>query len=101
MAGQRITNSFEGGMSGDLDNKLLAKNTFKVGINGRLIYNEEGTLSFQNNKGNVLSVSRYGSEYNLIGKAEFADFVILFSIKTVSNVKKSEIGYIIFNNDGV
>ena len=43
----RITNSFENGMSTDLDEKLRSKSSFTLGVNGRLVYNQDGSFSFQ------------------------------------------------------
>ena len=54
---ERITNSFEGGMASDLDDIIKATNTYELSVNGRLIYNEDGSLSWENAKGNKYSVS--------------------------------------------
>jgi hypothetical protein len=97
---ERITNSFEGGMASDLDDKIKATNTYELSVNGRLIYNEDGSLSWENAKGNKYSVSNYDDRYKTVGVCEFEDVVIVFSKYTNGATTYDEIGYITFNFDG-
>lgn len=100
---EKITNSFEGGMKKDLDKKLRANNTYSLSVNGRLIYNNDGSLSWENMKGNIIGVSNFpiGIRNRVLGKAEFPDLVILFLIVEKANGSfVSEIGSIVFNPDG-
>ncbi len=101
--GEKITNSFEGGMKKDLDKKLRANNTYSLAVNGRLIFNSNGSLSWENAKGNIIGISGYpeGNGNRLLGKSEFPDFVILFSlVQKPDNSYVSEIGFVVFNPDG-
>jgi hypothetical protein len=92
-----VTNTFEGGMSSDKDLRLRDDNTFELSVNGRLVYNEEGTLCWENAKGNSQSVANYNSNLRTLGKAEFPDFTILFSKKIVGQKEIDEIGIVIYN----
>ena len=100
---EKVTNSFEGGMKKDLDKKLRANNTYSLGVNGRLIYNDDGSLSWENMKGNIIGINNFptGIKNRVLGKAEFSELVILFLIVEKANGDfVSEIGAIVFNPDG-
>jgi hypothetical protein len=96
MASERISNTFEGGMKSDLDKRLSKENTFELGVNGRLLYNDNGSLVWENIDGNTQYVKNYDSKYKLIGVCEFHDFVLIFSKYKSGYVKYDEIGYIKF-----
>lgn len=94
---ERISNTFEGGMKSDLDKRLSQKNTYELGVNGRLLHNDDGSLVWENQKGNINAITGYTSNYTTIGFCEFPDFVIVFSKYRLNYVNYDEIGYITFN----
>jgi hypothetical protein len=99
---ERISNTFEGGLQSDKDPRLSNSNTYRQGINGRIIYNESGTLAWENINGNVQAVSNFSSLATIIGVAEFTDFVIVFSQYILQGGATiiDEIGYIRFDEYG-
>jgi hypothetical protein len=98
MAKERITNSFEGGMNSDLDPKLRQPNTYEMSINGRIVYNQDGTLSWETANGNVEAITGISNDEEIIGSVEFPEFVILFMLNTVEN--ESKLKYVRFNETG-
>lgn len=93
---ERVTNSFNGGMSNDIDEKLRPNETYIDSINGRLVFNEDGSLSWECVNGNVAAISGLPSQGYLIGNASFNDFCVVM-IKTNN---ADEIGVIKFDKDG-
>jgi len=84
---ERITNSFEGGLSNDLDPKISKNNTYNLSVNGKLIYNENGSLSWQNADGNQKSIV-LDNFFVCIGHAIFTDKIILFTQSTFNSIGK-------------
>jgi hypothetical protein len=99
-ATQRISNTFEGGMESDLDKRLREPNTYKLSVNGKLIYNKEGSLAWENVKGNKKAIDGYTGIYRTMGIAEFTDFVIVMSKREGGWYTRDEIGYITFDENG-
>lgn len=102
MASERVSNTFEGGMESDLDGRLSQANSYKLSVNGRIIYNKDGTLAWENEKGTIEAVDNFVAESQVIGVCEFPEFVIIFS-KQYDQVKSEfydEIGYIFFDEYG-
>lgn len=96
-----VSNSFEGGMSMDMDDKLKDESTYELSVNGRIIYNDDGSLSWENAKGNRKAIQGYGDDMLTIGVCEFTDFAVVFSIEDAEdNDWHSEIGVISFNDIG-
>jgi hypothetical protein len=98
MAKERITNSFEGGMNNDLDPKLRQPNTYEMSINGRIVYNQDGTLSWETANGNVEAITGLSDNDAVIGSVDFPDFVILF-VKNATD-KESKLMYVRFTDTG-
>ena len=96
---ERISNSFDGGMKSDLDKRLSKENTYELGVNGRILHNENGSLVWENSKGNKDVIDDYPSQYTAIGFCEFANFVIVFSKYNLGITEWDEIGYIVFNSE--
>lgn len=109
-----ISNSFEGGTAADFDPQKIGNKTMIYSLNGRVIYNDAGTLSWSNGNGNKLALSigfNYGADnnYSIIGGIEISNYLILFSTQnnytdlTTSppNQKYSEIGILTEQQKGV
>jgi hypothetical protein len=83
---QRTLNTFQGGLNRDIDNLNQPANSMKDSVNGRLIFNADGTYSWENEKGNSVAFNIFGrggldsDKYIPIGYAGHNDFVILFSV---------------------
>lgn len=86
---ERHTNTFKGGMVQDLDAQFKGSDTYLRSENGRILYNEDGTLSFCNDKGNKLSFS-LTSGYLVLGWTSVQDYLIILS----GNQTNSEIGFV-------
>lgn len=95
-----IINTFSGGMSSDYDPQRQQNNTYLYSMAGRIIFNKEGTISWENDKGTkkVLDIGfDYGSGtgYKIIGCAEVANRLVVFSTQSdLSVIGYSEIGII-------
>ena len=95
---------FNGGMSNDIDNQLLQNQSYKYAMNGQIIYNKDGTLSWKTKDGNMESVliePRGGTDpsgYKIIGDTGGDDLGVLFLVDTVNG--NSEIGLFSINKDG-
>lgn len=103
-SGKISTNMFNNGMSIDIDNQLLQNQSYKYSMNGQIIYNKDGTLSWKTKDGNVESVliqPRGGtdlSKYKLIGDTGGDDLGVLFLVDIVNG--NCEIGLFSINKDG-
>lgn len=95
-----IINTFSGGMSSDYDPQRQQNNTYLYSMAGRIIFNKEGTISWENDKGTkkVLDIGfDYGSGtgYKIIGWTEVSNKLIVFSTQSnLEVVGYSEIGII-------
>jgi hypothetical protein len=89
MAKQQHINTFTNGMSQDKDPQIQEATTYWSAFNGRVVYNQEGTLSFQNAKGNKFALN-ITSGYMIVGHEECQDYLIILS----TNGYYSEIGFI-------
>lgn len=105
MAGIRTDNTFEGGLSFDSDKQKLQKNQYLDSINGSLLYNDQGSISWENLEGNRLHVTitpRNGTDTNsyiIIGNCHFPRFSIIFLVDPING--NSEIGMFNVNEDGL
>lgn len=59
---QEAVNTFNGGLASDIDQLIQPGTTYRDSLNGRIIFNENGTYSWVNSKGNELSF-RIGGDY--------------------------------------
>jgi len=97
MAGIRTDNTFEGGMAFDSDKQKMNGQQYLDSINGTLLYNKQGSISWENVQGNRLHVTiapnngTDNSNYIPLGYVAFTHFVVVF----LTNGTNSEIG--IFN----
>src|SRR6185437_13793885 len=109
-----IKNEFTGGTAADFDPQKIGNKTLTYSLNGRVIYNDSGTLAWSNGNGNKLAIAigfDYGAarDYTIIGGVEISNYLILFSTKnnftdqttTPPNKKNSEIGLLTENQKGV
>lgn len=104
MAGKQDINSFQEGMKQDIDILLSNNKSYRYSIGGRLMYNKNGTYSWEVENGNKLSFSilpRNGtdnSKYVPIGHAGNSSIRIIFSVNPISGY--SEIGIFSIDNEG-
>ena len=86
---QRTTNTFDGGMVKDVSKAILEKNVYKHSQNGRLIFNDDGTYVWENDKGTKFEFDiqlNYGCEITnqqatshvIVGHCEFPEYLVLF-----------------------
>jgi len=94
---------FNSGMYADVDVQYQPPNTYRSALNMRVLFNADGSLAIENDKGNLLSftLKEYNgdilTDYRPIGSAVFADKVIIFSTDGTNN----EIGFVTVNEDGI
>lgn len=104
MASKQDINSFQEGMKQDIDILLSNNKSYRYSIGGRLMYNQDGTYSWEVENGNRLSFSmlpRNGtdnSKYVPIGHAGNSSIRIIFSVNPISGF--SEIGIFSIDNEG-
>tara|TARA_R110000868_G_scaffold402997_1_gene679807 strand:+ start:345 stop:4688 length:4344 start_codon:yes stop_codon:yes gene_type:complete len=104
MAGKQGLNSFQEGMKQDIDILLSNNKAYRYSIGGRLMYNKNGTYSWEVEGGNKLSFSilpNFGADtdkYVPIGHAGNSSIRIIFSVAPGSGY--SEIGIFSIDNDG-
>ena len=103
----RSVNTFEGGMVKDLSEHLQDASSYRESFNGRLIFNEDNTYSWENIDGteellniqiayNCPGLNSRIDHLHIIGSCEFPDYVVLFIQVELLNeqVTYSEIGII-------
>jgi hypothetical protein len=104
MAGKQSVNSFQEGMKQDVDILLSNNKSYRYSIGGRLMFNKNGTYSWEVENGNKLSFSilpRSGTDFNKyvpIGHTGNSSIRIIFSVDPANG--SSEIGIFSINNDG-
>jgi hypothetical protein len=74
---ERHLNTFNNGMAKDQDPQLEQSTTYLNALNGRIVFNANGTLAFQNAKGNKYVVE-IAEDYMPIGAEEAAGNRIYF-----------------------
>lgn len=108
MRSQAFTNTFSGGMVGDIDPHEQPNNTYRYAIGGRLVYNDtynnsqsldenskDGkTRSFVQAKGNKFALSLCHG-YQAIGSTETREGAVIYSTNGVFG----EIGFLIVNDN--
>lgn len=98
MPAQRDLNNFSKGMVQDVDILNQPKGSYRYSLNGDLIYNPDGTFSWENERGTTLSFTvapRAGADaakYIPLGYARTNAFIILLSVR--QDFGASEIGII-------
>lgn len=104
MASKQTVNSFQEGMKQDVDILLSNNKSYRYSIGGRLMFNKDGTYSWEVENGNRLSflmTPRNGtdvSKYVPIGHAGNSSIRVIFSVNPVSGF--SEIGIFSIDNEG-
>ena len=94
--GIRTDNTFEGGLSFDSDKQKLSKQQYLDSINGRLLYNDQGSISWENIEGNRLHVNiapnngQDSNPYIPIGFTMYSKYALIFLVDPVNG--NSEIG---------
>ena len=97
----KLENTFDGGVAGDYDAQRMPKNALTYSLNGRVIFNKKGTLSWNNGNGNKLAIAlgfEYGNfvpgttrPYKIIGVGEIQGYLVLYSTQnTVNNVGSNQ-----------
>lgn len=106
MSTQKVINVFNDGMQLDIDKLNQPNTSYRYSLNGSLIFNEDGTYSWENEKGNVESFSisaNNGLHANLLyvplGYVSGPNYVILYSYH--ENLDTSEIGIVCFDKNGI
>lgn len=105
-------NTFVNGVSSDYDIQKIPENALKYSLNGRVVFNINGTLAWDNGNGNALAISlgfnygNPGTPYKIIGVAEIQGYLVLWSTQNTvnnvtTNVLNSEIGLLTESQKGV
>lgn len=98
---ERVSNSFNGGMSQDIEKMLRNNDSYSESVNGRLIYNNDGSLSWEAMDGNISCVSGLPSNAIIQGHYSFNDITVIFLFTKQSQFQRySAIGYIYNDNEG-
>ena len=104
MAGKQGVNSFQGGMKQDTDILLSNNKTYRYSIGGRLMFNKDGTYSWEVENGNRLSFQikprneTDSNKYVPIGHTGNSSIRIIFSVAPLTGF--SEIGIFSIDNEG-
>ncbi|MCK5644641.1 MAG: hypothetical protein KAJ19_27835, partial [Gammaproteobacteria bacterium] len=102
--GKQAINSFQEGMKQDVDILLSPNKSYRYSIGGRLMFNKNGTYSWEVENGNKLSfvVSPRGgadsNKYVPIGNTGNSNIRVIFSVDPLNG--SGEIGLFSINNDG-
>lgn len=110
-----VTNTFTNGVQNDLDPEKTSLNVLTYSLNGRVIFNRQGTMSWVNAHGNELVLTlpfNYGLAspnnlpYYIIGGIEISNYLILISTQNTflnveTNQYNSEIGVLTEASEGV
>jgi len=108
MAGIRTDNTFEGGLSFDSDKQKLSKQQYLDSINGRLLYNKQGSISWENIEGNRFHIqlapnsgnpAQQNDNYIPIGYAMYSKYAVIFLVDQDNG--NSEIGLFNANETGI
>lgn len=101
-------NTFTDGMWSDFDAQQVSNKTYIDAFNGRVIYNADGTLSFENMKGTLLALTlgfdyNKATDYKIMGWAYIDNRLILLSTQNSVTFAggNSEIGFITEQQFGV
>jgi hypothetical protein len=103
-AGKQSVNSFQEGMKQDIDILLSNNKSYRYSMGGRLMYNKNGTYSWEVENGNKPSFTMLPDDnketntYYPIGDAGNSDIRIIFTYDPIANY--SEIGIFAINDDG-
>lgn len=100
-------NTFSKGAVLDTSKLRTSEESYEYSLNGRIIFNDNGTVDWINAKGNKLVLTlgfNYGADtnYQIIGKTEIDNKLIIFSTQNNYNQlnRFSEIGFITENQAG-
>jgi len=101
----RTMNTFQEGMRMDIDKLNQPNSSFRYGLNGRLIFNRDGTYAWESERGNKLSINiapdsgsgLAGTNYKPIGWTGKSNLIVLF---LVGDTGYSEIGLLIIDENG-
>lgn len=105
MASKQAVNSFQDGMKQDIDILLSPNQSYRYSMGGRLMFNKNGTYSWEVENGNKLSfvmLPRNGTDadrYIPIGHAGNSSIRIIFSVSSVTGA--GEIGIFSIDNNGI
>lgn len=92
---QSVLNTFQDGMVTDVDVQRQRNSSYRYSLNGRVVYNEDGTLSWEVAKGTIGAFS-VPVGYTAIGFCEINSKLVVFSLKAVNpaTTGDSEIGIV-------
>ena len=104
-AQNREINTFQKGMQTDIDKLNQPNETYRYALNGRLVFNRDGTYAWETERGNIFSFQikadsdsgLAGSNYKPLGWTGQSNLIILLSI---GDTGYSEIGLFITGGDG-
>jgi len=102
---ERSTNTFQDGMRLDVDKLNQSKSSYRYSLNGRLVFNKDGTFSWERPNGQKDSFQiepNNGldlSSYSPLGYAGQDNLIVLISKSQTNNF--SEIGLFITDNNGI
>lgn len=100
---KRHINSFRGGMREGIDSAQQNSNTYQHSMNGRVIFNEDGTWAWENTRGTKIVFqlnADYGnavpSPYEIIGSDYVNGTLIIFSTNSdpITGIGNNEIGLV-------
>lgn len=102
MQTERLTNTFQRGQVQDFDKLQVSNESYLLSVNGRLIFNEDGTYAWENDNGTKYAFelsANYGNDtdYISIGGFEINGKLCIFS----TNGTNSEIGLVYEEQYGV
>ena len=90
---QSVLNTFSDGMITDIDVQRQRNSSYRYSLNGRVVYNENGTLSWEVAKGTLFAFN-LPNGYKAIGFCEINSKLVIFSVNAVlpATTGDSEIG---------
>lgn len=105
MAGKQAVNSFQDGMRQDVDILLSPNKSYRYSMGGKLMFNKNGTYSWEVENGNKLSFTmlpRGGADsdrYIPLGDAGNSSIRVIFSVSSITGA--GEIGIFSIDDSGV
>jgi len=102
MAKQRASNTFSGGLNLDFDLMAIGKDSYILSENGRVIYNDQASISWVNSKGNSVAITlnpEAAGDYRPLGYTIINNLLILYLVREDEAV--GEIALITFDEFGV
>lgn len=99
---QQASNTFSGGLNLDFDIMLVEDNAYVLSENGRILYSDQGSISWTNAKGNIAAVTfnpEVPGSYFPLGYTVINNLFIVFLVNDTETI--GEIGLITFDENGI